>query len=66
MDNGSLLNIQSALRIWNINASNLAAVARRSLALIRVEINENRKKNVSMRQLVYLEDMMGNFVFIHF
>ena len=65
MDNGSLLNIQSALRIWNINASNLAAVARRSLALIRVEINENRK-NFSMRQLVYLQDMMGNFVFIHF
>ena len=65
MDNGSLLNIQSALRVWNINASNLAAVARRLLALIRVEINENRK-NFSMRQLVYLQDMLGNFIFIHY
>ena len=62
MDNTSLLNIQSALRIWNINASNLAAVARRSLALIRLEINENRNK-FSMRQLVYLQDMLGNFYF---
>ena len=62
MDNTSLLNIQSALRIWNINASNLAVVARRSLALIRLEINENRNK-FSMRQLVYLQDMLGNFYF---
>ena len=65
MDSPSLLNIQSALRIWNINASNLAVVARRSLALFRIEINENRNK-FSMRQLVYLQDMLGNFIFIHY
>ena len=65
MDNTSLLNIQSALRIWNINASNLAAIARRSLALIRIEINENRNK-FSMRQLMYLQDMLGNFIFNHY
>ena len=61
MSNISVANIKSSLRMWRMAASTLAAVARRSIAMIDYEINSNKFAYTAL-QMQRIVELIGKLI----